>query len=211
MAALRLSPFDEVSAAPSVDEQVLGNLASELESFRASRPTSPFPPGLLAKPSASAPEGAGGSGEEVSRASAATLPPRTQAEETLSSKQLDLLRRLAQCDEPVSREECDARVLNALIRKGLVEVTSAGARATESGYEHFRTRVRKRRRVGSHRAVVIDGRDRAEMILQAIRDLEQALPGQHRLRVGDLSSDTSEVLTGLRHFAEQVREGKHLP
>jgi hypothetical protein len=45
---------------------------------------------------------------------------------------------------------------------------------------------------------------RTDTILQAIRDLEQALPGSEPLKVGDLSLDVSAVLAGLRAFAEEV-------
>jgi hypothetical protein len=65
--------------------------------------------------------------------------------------------------------------------------------------------VRKRRRVRSERQVPSDAGERAETILQVVRQLETALPRNMRHAVGDLDVDTPELLAALEEYALQLR------
>ena len=190
MAAFRSSEYGNSNPADG--------LAAQLAEFRARR----APLGIAPlEPAAAGPEA------QINTQTQQDSPDATQVEHTLSDKQLELLRRLAQSDEAVAGVSVDQRVLHPLIRRGLAEMVPNGVQATEAGREYFRTKIRRRRRVGHHRATVLDRADRADVIVQAVNDLEQALPGTRLLQVGDLQSDVSEVLAGLRAFAEEVRLG----
>jgi hypothetical protein len=103
--------------------------------------------------------------------------------------------------------EVDGRVLRVLVRHGLAEIASDNVVPTEAGRTHFREKVRRRKRVGAHRADAADRERPAEAISRATRELEKALPKDRVLRVGDLEATVQDVLAGLQHLAECLRLG----
>ncbi|MEW5927044.1 MAG: hypothetical protein AB1941_06155 [Gemmatimonadota bacterium] len=133
------------------------------------------------------------------------VQPHPVAEGALSPSQAELLRLLTLAEEPLPADELDGRVLRALCRRGLAAVEEGHVRATDDGRHHFETKVRKRRRVRSERQVPSDAAERAESILQVVRQLETALPRHMRHAVGDLDVDTPELLAALEGYAQQLR------
>lgn len=116
----------------------------------------------------------------------------------LSPGQEDTLRTLAQAEGLRPAEQYDGRTLAALARRGLIESTENGVRATSAGAHYFNTSIRRRRR-GRTREGVPGARGRA--ILETIETLELALPSGAELRVGSEIVSLADLLSGLREFA----------
>jgi hypothetical protein len=177
----------------------LSGLAEDLKAFRASRPA-PVDIQQAGSRVDSAPDG-----PPAELGAAAAVQPGPAAEGVLSPSQAELLRHLTLAEEPVPADELDGRVLRALCWRGLAVVEEGHARATDEGRQHFETKVKKRRRVRSERHVPSDAAERAEMVLQVVRQLETALPRTMRHAVGDLHVDTPELLAALEEYALQLR------
>lgn len=206
MSALHSARFDSVGpdqSSPSWSDHALSGLAEDLEAFRASRPS---PARFEIQPAASWAD-SDPAVPPADPAAATAVQPGPAGEGVLSPSQAELLRQLTRAEGPVSADDLDGRVLRALCRRGLVAVEEGHARATAEGRHHFETKVRKRRRVRSERLVPSDAEERAETILQVVRQLETALPRNMRHAVGDLDVDTPELLAALEEYALQLRSG----
>lgn len=206
MSALHSARFDSVGpdrSSPSWPDHALSGLAEDLEAFRASRLGSAR---LGIQPAASWAD-SDPAVQPADSAAATAVRSGPAAEGALSPSQAELLRRLTLAEEPLPADDLDGRVLRALRRRGLAAVEGGHARATDAGKHYFETKVRKRRRVRSERLVPSDAAERAETILQAVRQLETALPCTMRHAVGDLDVDTPELLATLEGYALQLRSG----
>lgn len=201
LSALHSALFDSVGQ-DRTSPSALSGLAKDLEAFRASRPSTArfeIQPAASWADSPAVPP--------VDSAAATAIQPGPAAEGALSPSQADLLRQLTLAEEPLPADDLDGRVLHALCRRGLAAIEEGHARATEAGKHYFDTKVRKRRRVRSERLVPSDAAERAETILQVVRQLETALPRNMRHAVGDLDVDTPELLAALEGYALQLRSG----
>ena len=205
MSALHSPQFDNAGpdqSSRSWHEQALGGLAAELRAFRASRPSTTSAISQLVpwtdRDSDAAP---------AESAAATAVQPSPAAEGALSPSQTELLRLLTLAEAPVPADDLDGRVLRALCRRGLAIVGEGHAGATEEGRHYFQSRVRKRRRIRTERHFAAEATERAEVILQVVRQLESVLPRTMRHAVGDLTVETPDLLAALEEYAEQLRSG----
>jgi hypothetical protein len=174
--------------------RILGTLSEELEAFRASK--AGVVPMMLDEVV-----------DQAVQVAAIQAPAQAARELVLNEKQADLLRRLVLQVAPVPVVEVDGRVLRVLVRHGLAGIAGDNVVPTEAGRAHFREKVRRRKRVGAHRADAADRERPAEVLSRATRELEKALPKDRVLQVGDLEATVQDVLAGLQHLAERLRLG----
>jgi hypothetical protein len=124
----------------------------------------------------------------------------------LNPKQLDLLRLICRQDRPVPADELDQRVARALINRGLVDwagedrltPTDAGRAYLEEGPP----RPRRRRRKGKQES------GRSAAIVRIVEQLEEAIPPDAEVRVGNIQAGADELLDAFRRHARRLRSAQ---
>lgn len=205
MSAFHSPQYDNAGpdqSSPSWHDHALGSLAADLQAFRDSRPSPTSAISQVASWANRDPDVV-----PAGSAAATAGQPRPAAESALSPSQAELLRILTLGEAPVPADDLDGRVLRGLCRRGLATVEEGHARATEEGRHYFQSRVRKRRRVRAERHFASEATERAEVILQVVRQLEAVLPRAMSHAVGDLTVETPDLLAALEGYAEQLRSG----
>ncbi|MDQ3388216.1 MAG: hypothetical protein M3483_01800 [Gemmatimonadota bacterium] len=120
----------------------------------------------------------------------------------LSPKQSDLLRDLIRRNGPILVDHLDLRVLRSLESRALVDRSEGWVSLTQSGREYFESNVRRRRKTGRSSGA---GTARAEAIIRAVEMLEQALPRDAEMMVGDVHAYADDVVAGLRALARELQ------
>lgn len=119
----------------------------------------------------------------------------------LSHSQTDLLRQLCRQRGPVPTDHLDGRVVRALESRRLVQTVRGWTSPTEEGRARFaieqKAPVGKRRRSNQLSA-------RAQKILAAVAELEQAIPVDAEVDLVKFPAYIDDVLEGLRRYARAM-------
>lgn len=121
----------------------------------------------------------------------------------LTAPQEDLLRLIAR-EGSVAAEEVDLRTVRALRARGLIQESKGALSSTPAGaaYLEAPTGADARRRRGRPP----QRHPRAEMILKAVEELENALPRDAEVLVGTIMCAADDVTTAFRSLARKIKK-----
>jgi hypothetical protein len=122
----------------------------------------------------------------------------------LSEQQEETLRYLLRQTAPVPAAHLDGRVLRALRARGLVDESKEWITPSAAGRLYFEKHVQRERRLREQRERRGGGSARAEALLRAVDLLENAIPLNVELQIGDMPAYADDVLAGLRRFAREM-------
>lgn len=125
----------------------------------------------------------------------------------LSAAQQERLALLCRKAEPVPEDEVDGRSARALTSRGLARLTDVGLIVTPAGLEAHRG-LSAPRPAGQGRGRPRKEHPRAAAIMRAAGVLEEVVPRDSELAVGDMIAHIDDVLYAFRRFARRLREGR---
>jgi len=125
----------------------------------------------------------------------------------LSRAQEDLLRYLVRQNGRVPVDHLDGRPLRVLVDRGLVRQQGGWATYTEEGRIHLEVHAARERDTRLRRAAAGESSARAEAVLRAADELEQAMPRGAELMVAGVPVYGDDVVAGIRRFAREAMGG----
>ena len=134
---------------------------------------------------------------------------------SVNTTQEDMLRLLAQAEQPVPFDDLDGRVVRALEGRGLVHKSDGLVLLTDAGRAFYESKVRRRRRARSGWAksapVPVEGTEdrgaRAQSIRDAVDALQRCLGDMDQLEIGDLDAPAREAFAALLELADRIERG----